>query len=395
MKILVLDAHAPAALAVVRSLARAGIAVDAAGEEGAFNLCFWSRFPQKRITYPSPAKSIGKFISFISSVAVTGCYRFILPVTDRTLVPLHRFRSDWPSHKGIVLPESEPLEKTLDKGRTMALARELSVPIPSTRSPEEEGGLDGVAAEVSYPAVVKARFSKFVSGDVLVSSPEPVFCGSREELLPAAGGFPAGCLVQEMVGGEGYGVSVLAREGEALAVFAHKRLREENPLGARSSFCESIAPPDPMKDYALRLIKALRWTGPAMVEFKWDPAAGEPVLMEINGRYWGSLPLALAAGVDFPLLHYRMLAGGPVSPVSDYRIGIRARYLYADLQRLVEIWKGPPHPWLSSYPRRGEAVRDFLLGFSPRIKSFNSDWDDPLPGWAELVRFLARRFNRE
>jgi predicted ATP-grasp superfamily ATP-dependent carboligase len=127
-----------------------------------------------------------------------------------------------------------------------------------------------------------------------------------------------------------------------------------------------------------------------MVEFKWDPAAGDPVLMEVNGRYWGSLPLAIAAGVDFPLLHYRMLTGETLSPVRDYRIGVRARYLYADLQRLIEVWRGPPRPWMTSYPRKGEALRDFFSGFHPGIKSFNSDWDDPLPGWAEIARFVFR-----
>jgi predicted ATP-grasp superfamily ATP-dependent carboligase len=390
MKILVLDAHAPAALTVIRSLARAGIAVDAAGEEGGFNLCFRSRFPRARTTYPSPAKSVGGFISFVSAVAATGRYRFILPITDRTIVPLQRFRSDWSDREGIVLPDPEALEKTLDKGQTLQLARGLSVPIPSTRFPEEEG-IEAIAAGIGYPAVVKSRFSKYVSEDRLVSAPEPVFCGLAAELRTAVGVFPAGCLVQEMVGGDGYGISVLAREGAALAIFAHKRLREENPLGARSSFCESISPPPCMKDYALRLIKALKWTGPAMVEFKWDPSDGEPILMEINGRYWGSLPLALASGVDFPSLHYRMLTGETFPPVDDYRVGVRARYLYADLQRLIEVWKGPPRPWLKLYPRRGEAVRDFLLGFSPRIKSFNSDWDDPLPGWTEVVRFLHKR----
>lgn len=387
MKILVLDAHAPAALAVVRSLGRAGVAVDVAGEEGAFNLCFFSRFPGKKILYPSPAEGVRRFLAFLTALAPS--YRLIIPVTDRTIVPLQRLRSSWDGRCVIALPGAEALEKTLDKRRTMELARECAVRSPSTDFSEGKEGIASLAARLRYPAVVKSRFSKHVCGDRLVSAPEPVFCGSGEELRAAAGLFTAGCLIQEMVKGEGYGISVLARDGVPLAVFAHHRLREENPLGARSSFCESIRPPPPMKDHALRLIKALQWTGPAMVEFKWE-GEGEPVLMEINGRYWGSLPLALAAGVNFPLLHYRLLTGESAPPDAGYRVGVRARYLCADLQRLIEVWKGPPQPWIKSYPQRGEAVRDFLRGFSPRIKSFNSDRDDPLPGWAEVVRFAAR-----
>lgn len=387
MKILVLDAHAPAALSVVRSLGRAGIAVDVAGEAGAFNLSFLSRFPAKKILYPSPAAGFRPFLAFLTALAPS--YRLVIPITDRTIVPLHHLRSFWEGRSVIALPGTEALEKTLDKRKTLELARECAVPVPQTNFPEAEE-IPSLAARVRYPVVVKSRFSKHICGDRLVSAAEPVFCGSDEELRSAAGLFPAGCLIQELIEGEGYGVSVLAREGEALAVFAHRRLREENPLGARSTFCESIRPPSPMKEYALSLLKALKWNGPAMVEFKWQ-GEGEPVLMEINGRYWGSLPLALAAGVNFPLLHYRLLAGETVPPSADYRFGVRARYLCADLQRLIEVWKGPPKSWIKSYPRKGEAVRDFLEGFSPRIKSFNSDWDDPLPGWAELARFVSRR----
>ena len=53
-------------------------------------------------------------------------------------------------------------------------------------------------------------------------------------------------------------------------------------------------------------MRALRYTGVAMVEFKVNAKTGEFVLIEINGRFWGSLPLAVAAGANFPLWLYQM-----------------------------------------------------------------------------------------
>ena len=43
---------------------------------------------------------------------------------------------------------------------------------------------------------------------------------------------------------------------------------------------------------ACKLIEAAGFEGIAMVEFKRDSATGQLSLMEINGRFWGSLPLS-------------------------------------------------------------------------------------------------------
>ncbi|MFC6963051.1 ATP-grasp domain-containing protein [Halocatena marina] len=95
-----------------------------------------------------------------------------------------------------------------------------------------------------------------------------------------------------------------------------------------------------MYGYAQSLIELLGWTGPAQVEFMKQPD-GEFQLIEINGRYWGSLPLAMNSGVDFPWLHYRLLRGERPEPVESYRTDIvQRRLLYGDLNwlhhRLVE-----------------------------------------------------------
>lgn len=37
----------------------------------------------------------------------------------------------------------------------------------------------------------------------------------------------------------------------------------------------------------INLLDAFGWSGVAMVEYKVDERSGEPVLMEINGRFWG------------------------------------------------------------------------------------------------------------
>lgn len=109
-----------------------------------------------------------------------------------------------------------------------------------------------------------------------------------------------------------------------------------------------------IKELGLRLLKAMNWHGVAMVEFKLDSRDNKFKLMEVNGRWWGSLPLAIVSGVDFPYLLHRMVTEGDVEPVNEYRIGIKCRlpipndllwlvsslkYSNKKLQALLEFFK--------------------------------------------------------
>ena len=131
-------------------------------------------------------------------------------------------------------------------------------------------------------------------------------------------------------GGEALGVSLLFnKDAEPRALFVHKRLREYPLNGGPSTLRESVLRPE-AAELGVRLLRALRWYGVAMVEFKVDPRDGVPKLMEVNPKLWGSLSLAIASGVDFPALLYRLATEGDVPPVPDYRVGVRCRFLLAD-----------------------------------------------------------------
>ena len=71
-----------------------------------------------------------------------------------------------------------------------------------------------------------------------------------------------------------------------------------------------------------------------MVEYKVDERLA-PYLMEINGRFWGSLQLALDAGVDFPNLH-RCAEGWPPAAPAPYTVGVRSRWWWGDVDQLLQ-----------------------------------------------------------
>lgn len=100
-------------------------------------------------------------------------------------------------------------------------------------------------------------------------------------------------IMQEYVEGPSRGVSMLLDEQSNLVDFIVHERRLEYPIsGGPSAACQSIADAA-LADKAYRLLRALDWVGVAMVEFK-----GE-ALIEINPRFWGSLPLLFTAKSDF------------------------------------------------------------------------------------------------
>src|SRR5207253_3587624 len=122
---------------------------------------------------------------------------------------------------------------------------------------------------------------------------------------------------------------------------AHRRIRDVRPTGSGSAVRESVAPEPGLREAALAILGSLRWRGVAMVEFR-VKADGTPVFLEVNGRFWNSLPLAVYAGADFPALLAEMAERGDVEPRFDYRAGVRCRWLLGDFRHLLEVMRGKP-----------------------------------------------------
>ena len=89
-----------------------------------------------------------------------------------------------------------------------------------------------------------------------------------------------------------------------------------------------------MQSIASKLLAAAGWIGVAMIEFR-VADDGTPYLMEVNGRFWGSLQLAIDCGLDFPWLLYQITNGLPVAEPQAYAVGRRLRWLMGDLDNLL------------------------------------------------------------
>jgi len=104
----------------------------------------------------------------------------------------------------------------------------------------------------------------------------------------------------------------------------------------------------------------------AMAEFKINPNGGDVKLMEVNGRFWGSLPLAIKAGVDFPYLLYKCMVERENFSPPSYRLGVKQRWLIpGDI-----LWL---YSSIINDHRISSSVKDFLGSFTVPDDVISSD----------------------
>jgi predicted ATP-grasp superfamily ATP-dependent carboligase len=330
-RVLVTDGARSSALAMIRSLARAGWHVTAADVEGS-SPGLSSRFAAHRLRYTSPGRDARRFVDDLVAETKRNRVDLLIPVTDNAILPLANARERFSPTTVLALPDNHALELARDKLQTVTLARDLGVPVPATVFASTVAEAVAVLRGVGPPVVLKPRFSRQVIDNRVVSS-QVSYAFDAADVAHAfnQAQAPGGFLVQEYTPGTGVGVELLLDEGKPLLMFQHRRIREVPLTGGPSSLRESVALDPVLGGYAGAILGRMQWTGLAMVEFKLTTAG--PRLMEVNGRVWGSLPLAVACGIDFPAALAHLLTGRGAVPVSTttYPTGVRRRNLELEL----------------------------------------------------------------
>jgi predicted ATP-grasp superfamily ATP-dependent carboligase len=256
----------------------------------------------------------------------------LLPMTEVTTLTLLGDPALRDAHVATPFASAETVSQAADKAFVLRLAQSLGVPIPATVEVPDPDSLDVDELPFGYPVVAKPARSRVRTADGWISGGTS-YATDADSLRNRLASLPRELfpvLVQERVEGDGAGVFMCYADGRRVATFAHRRLREMPPSGGVSVLCESCDADPVAVAHASRLLTTLDWCGPAMVEFKRDLRDGSLRLMEINGRFWGSLQLAIDAGVDFPAMAVDIAAGMAVTSVDRYRVGARSRWFWGD-----------------------------------------------------------------
>lgn len=374
-------------LATVRSLGRQGIEVHAAP--------FDFRAPALASRYITAIHDIPPWMgdgaawrTAMRTVLEAHDFDLVIPCDERNLLPLHLLRADFEGLARLAVPNARAIDVLFDKHETRELATRVGVPIAHGRLARPDDQPAAILAEFGSPVVVKPRRSYTIDGlakrgRVHVTSDEALLAHVLQEAEPGS------LLLESCFEGDGLGLSILAHDGRLLQAFEHRRVHERS---GSSFFRVSAAPTPDLVEACAALAAGVGYTGIAMVEFKRN-ASGSWILLEVNARPWGSLPLPVALGVDFPYRWYRLLVDGAESPPVPYRAGIFGRNVIPDL--VAAIAAAETH---DTAIRKAGAMIQRLAGTRRMLVNAEKQdvyvRDDPGPFRAELATIARGAFTR-
>lgn len=382
MKVLVLDAEQRSALAVTRSFGRVPeLDVTTAGSSPVA-LAGCSRFSNRYLQSPSSEREPEAYLAWLKEVVAQTPFAMVLPVTEITSQLLLMNSEHLP---GVHLPFApyRTVMTLADKGQLTSCAKRLNIPVPDSQWYRCAAELE--VATLSYPLVLKPCLSKIYSQGRWITTRVRILRSSEDlssELHASPYLHDHPFMLQEFIPGKGAGVFCLYDRGQPVAFFAHRRLREKPPEGGVSVLSESVEVDPIMREYAVKLLDTAKWHGAAMVEFRVSPE-GVSYLMEVNTRFWGSLQLAIDAGVDFPKLLWGIEQRLPLDGQEGYRIGQRLRWFLGDVDGLYIYLKGP-------YRRREKLLR-IMQFLRPHLRHSRCEINrlgDMRPAWHELKLYL-------
>lgn len=394
---IVLGLETQIALGVVRELGRAGVPVIGIAQSR-HALGLRSRYLTRRIVNERPRSE-----AMLEQIRTLGEEFGEIPLLTVSEVNLNWLLNNKHSLGKVkaILPSADALSVVLDKRKTLTVAESVGIAVPRTVEPESLEAILGMAETLSFPVVLKwtepnaiapllaANGISLIKAEYALDAKQLIAIGKRYKSL---GKWP---LIQEYCPGTGLGQFFFMHEGQALRRFQHIRIAEWPPEGGFSSVCESLplTAHAELQEKSVNLLRAIGWEGVAMVEYRFDPKTGKAVLMEINGRFWGSFPLAVQCGAGFALLSYFVNGLDKNVELAEVRTGVRCRMIVTEIKRLIRIVIQPrkiSDPFFKPEPVR--ELKQFWNNFSHTgVGYYVWSPDDPAPFWADLINMVRRR----
>ncbi|GBL04229.1 ATP-grasp domain-containing protein [Glaciecola sp. KUL10] len=308
-KVLILGEDTRSFLSVIRSLAKQGYQVDV--------VCFDASSPSLKSKYIKnvfllnyQAYTQTEWLENLISIVEEQNYSAIVPCDERSIFPLNENKKRFPDTTVLAIPNQMVIKHLFDKSTTKALAEKLNIPVAKGEILSiKPMGYDKLKAKFGSQFVVKPTLS-FESDNLATRQTVGVISSQIDfdrytKYISDSDEF----LVEEYFTGKGDGLSLLAFDGQVNHAFAHTRVSEPRS-GGGSSYRKAIPVDNGKLDACKKLCEATRYHGVGMFEFKTNIETGKWILIEVNARFWGSLPLAIHAGIDFPALYVNSLLQG-------------------------------------------------------------------------------------
>jgi predicted ATP-grasp superfamily ATP-dependent carboligase len=368
---------------IARSLHRRGVPVDVialSALESAPRSRAVSRF--LRLTAPDHPESDQSptFPEPLARLISQRRYDMLIPATDAALAFVSEHDAHLRNLLHVACPAPHIVRRILDKSLTLEFARKAGIHAPSTYRIANVAELEPLSGQLRFPMVAKP-YHKSCETDFKVR-----YYSSYEELHQALtddAGLGSRILLQEFAQGDGVGVEILMHNTEAVAIFQHRRVKEYPASGGAAAVAIAESADPLLVDQALALLRAIEWEGIAMVEFRYDRPQRKSSLMEVNGRYWGTLALPIHAGIDFPWYEWQIVHGEKPTVPERYAAGTRWRWGAGYIRR----WHGLARSSARKAIAHPAVLKELIPSFSD-LGARDALWDfaDPAPATVDLLR---------
>ncbi len=295
-KVLILDGDHNNALAIVRNFGLSKKYIIDVVAYSKFALCFFSKFTNNKFIIPHPKENEENFLTEIIKILKENKYATIIPVSYLSFQILSKNIKSIKKYTNLTITSYQNILSASNKIETYKIAEKLKIPYPKTYYIETPNEINNLS--IKYPCVIKAPLEM---GKNLVEYARNFSELKKKyhKILSSYKFKEAQPIIQEYIKGEGAGFFAFYKKGKLINWFIHKRIREYPVSGGASTVAKSYYN-EKIFENGKKILDYLGWEGVAMVEFKKDNASGTYKLMEINAKFWGSLELAISAGVNFP-----------------------------------------------------------------------------------------------
>ena len=376
--LIVEDGVSRQALAACRALAAAGWQVGI-GAQIRRGVAGCSRAASWNHCVPAPQHDPRGFAEAIVRAVSEVGYEVVFGARDVDVIALSALRDEIPAV--VPYPPHERLVRVFDKVELYAAARRVDIAVPETVAAS-----DGALAIAAEPVVVKARLhATFDSGEAPARLDTELAetrseAGARATEIRAAGGEP---LLQEFLPESRLVAFMLVADRDSRVV-AHAQQEAEAvwPIGAGVSVRARTVPIDErIAAGAAALVEELGWSGLAELQYV-VPPDGQPRLIDFNGRFYGSLALAVGAGANLPAVWAALATERALPAERRAAVGVRYQWLFGDLLRCRD--QG------SRFLRHLLDTARYARGAVQSVFSLR----DPLPAMRHFGIVLARRVRK-
>jgi predicted ATP-grasp superfamily ATP-dependent carboligase len=389
--VLIIGLSTQTELAFIRSLGKHGIKIYGLGINKN-NIGFFSKYLTKGYISPTFEEE-EKFIDFVEKILEKHKIDYVMAhgfaALENVFVVLNKYRARIEKTSKLMFPPGEIFDKVLDKNKTLQLAKNLDIPIPKTIVIYDINELDN-CKNLRFPVVVKPSSRNYQNHNLLKMDFRREYFHNFHALQEFVSKFKPyqffPVMIQEYCNGEEIGFPILMNKGKCVACMQYKILRTLPVNGGTPIYRETVKMNPLLKEYSVRLLKAMKWEGVAEIDYFADNKDDNIKLLEVNGRFWGSLALSIYSGIDFPYLLYKCAEGSNEINVFDYKVGTKCRILCADTGWLSDILFGRvAGEEIGRRPSKPKAILDYLRSFHPSVRYDFETLDDPLPGIIDLI----------